>query len=133
MLLVCSPPAIVVGGEQTRIGLASIPFHASFVGDRAALQDLRRKTEFLGVRPRQVEHDLAWLAETDHGERCSAGALVLSAGTELLGYVPLRCRRASLALRVGEISALRLPYTTIQLFGQAVLGEADGLAEAALE
>jgi CelD/BcsL family acetyltransferase involved in cellulose biosynthesis len=103
-----------------------------FVADRASLLALRAAAQLSGLRPRQLEHDLLWLAETDHGDRCSAGALALYAGGTLAGYVPLRCRRVSLPLRVGEMAALRLPYRTIQLFGDAVLGDREDLCDIAL-
>jgi CelD/BcsL family acetyltransferase involved in cellulose biosynthesis len=105
---------------------------SAFAGDHAALHALRREADQAGVHPKQVEHDLLWLADTDHGEGCSGGALALSSGGRLVGYVPLRYRRASLPLRLGEIAAVRLPYATVQLFGEGVLGDGDELGEAAL-
>lgn len=85
------------------------------------------------LRPRQLEHDIAWLARADHGADTIAGGLTFLRGSELIGYAPLRCRRKRLVLRLGEVKVASLPLRSVQLFGQAVLGDSDELASAFLE
>lgn len=85
------------------------------------------------VMPLQMEHDLRWLAQTDHGSASKGAALLLYRDTELVGYVPIRHRSGRLRLRLGEVTVTSLPYSTLQLFGYGVLGEGEGIVEATVD
>jgi hypothetical protein len=102
---------------------------------RDPLLALAREAAEARLAPHQLEHELAWLACTDHGAGAEAGALALRrADGGLAGYVPLRRRALPIHLRVGEISLARVPMKATQLWGRVLVGddEGDGLADAAL-
>ncbi len=112
---------------------SSPPLVSELLTERAALSALARAAEAAGLAPHQMEHDLEWLACTDHGTGSTPGALALRRGGRLVGYVPLRRRSFPLHLRAGEISLVKLPIRAVQLFGRVLVGDEDGLAEAALD
>jgi hypothetical protein len=106
---------------------------STFVTQTADLDALASAATQAVLRPRQLEHDIVWLAHADHGAETVPGALAFHRGSELAGYAPLRCRKKRLVLRLGEVGVASLPHRSIQLFGQALLGGDDELAGTFIE
>lgn len=94
-----------------------------YVTGTEPLRALARDAAQEKLAPLRIEHDLDWLALTDHGEGATPGAIAVAEadGGRLLGYAPYRRRVIRLPLRVGEIAVARLPYATLELFGDAIV------------
>lgn len=100
--------------------------------DRSALLELAPEAAAAGLWPSQLEHTPAWLVDSDHGPGAVAGAVRVDEGGRLAAYLPMRLRPTGLAMKVGEFRVARLPYTTVQLFGQGLIGGSEPAACAAL-
>jgi hypothetical protein len=84
------------------------------------------------LEPGQMEHEIDWLAESDHGHRVSAGVLGLYQDDRLAAYVPFRYRSDGLLFRFANIRLGRMPYRIVELFGPGVIAHNDGLVDEAL-
>jgi hypothetical protein len=103
-----------------------------FQAQDASLATLARQAEEAALLPGQLEHEIGWLSDTDHGDKVSAGALGLFDADRLAGYVPYRYRTDGLLFRVASVRLGRLPYRTVELFGQGVVAHEEHVVSEAL-
>jgi hypothetical protein len=96
------------------------------------LATLARQAEEAALFPGQVEHELDWLFDTDHGKKVSPGVLGLFDSDRLAGYVPFRYRADGLLFRMASVRLGRLPYRTLELFGSGVVARNEEVASEAL-
>jgi hypothetical protein len=93
---------------------------------------LEEQAQEAALCPGQLEHEIPWVVDSDHGRDVSGAVLGLFDGQRLAGYVPFRYRADGLLFRVGGIRLGRLPYRTIELFGRGVVANQDHLIAEAL-
>jgi hypothetical protein len=91
------------------------------------LPRLAQAAEASALMPAQIEHDIDWLAESDHGQNVSAAVVGLYESDGLAGYVPLRYRSDGLLVRFAGVRLGRLPYRMVELFGPGVVARHDGV------
>jgi hypothetical protein len=82
--------------------------------------------------PGQLEHEIDWVAQSDHGRHSSAGVLGLFDDDQLAGYLPFRYRADGLLFRFASVRLGRLPYRTVELFGRGLVANHDHLISDAL-
>src|SRR5688572_20219893 len=82
---------------------------------------LAEKAREAALLPAQMEHEIDWVAHSDHGPRASAGVLGLFEGSQLAGYLPFRYRADGLLFRVAGVRLGRVPYRTVELFGPGIV------------
>jgi hypothetical protein len=99
------------------------PVQTKLVQDRAGLQSLGREAHRSGLVPKQLEHELEWISNARHEAGASVAALTVRRGSSLAAYVPLRRRTIPLALRIGEVSMVRIPFRVVELFGAGIVGD----------
>jgi CelD/BcsL family acetyltransferase involved in cellulose biosynthesis len=96
------------------------------------LAGLAEEAAASALEPAQLEHEIAWVAESDHGAGARAAVLGLFDGDRLAGYVPFRYRADGLLFRFAGVRLGRVPYRTVELFGRGVVAKEDGVIDAAL-
>jgi hypothetical protein len=109
-------------GVRTELLLAGDP----------GLAALAPQMEVPHLYPTQLEHEVSWIARSDHGTKASAAVLALFRDDRLAAYAPLRYRWDGLAMKVAGKRLGALPYRTIQLFGPGVISADEELIPAAL-
>lgn len=97
-----------------------------------ALGILAEKAREAALLPGQLEHEIDWIRDSDHGPRAWAGVLGLYDGEHLAGYLPFRYRADGLLFRVAGVKLGRTPYRTIELFGRGVVAHQDHVIGEAL-
>jgi hypothetical protein len=96
------------------------------------LMTLAEQAARSNLRPAQIEHEIDWVADSDHGQQVSGGVLGLFEQDQLAGYVPFRYRTDGLLFRFASVRLGRVPYRIVELFGRGVVAHRDDVSEAAL-
>jgi hypothetical protein len=104
----------------------------AFRGEDPALATLAAQADEAALRPTLLEHELDWVAESEHGDKAWGAVLGLYDGDRLAGYVPFRYRADGLLFRMGNLRMGRLPYRILELFGCGVVAERDEVVADAL-
>jgi len=97
-----------------------------------ALGVLAKQAEEAALLPGQLEHDIDWLVETDHGQKVSGGVLGLYDADRLAGDVPYRYRQDGLLFRMASVKLGHVPYRTVELFGPGVVARDERVVTEAL-
>jgi hypothetical protein len=103
-----------------------------FQAQDPGLETLAQQAEEAALLPGQLEHEIGWLSDTDHGQKVSAGALGLFQADRLAGYVPFRYRADGLLFRLASVRLGRVPYRTVELFGHGVVANDEQVVGEAL-
>jgi CelD/BcsL family acetyltransferase involved in cellulose biosynthesis len=103
-----------------------------FSAQDPAREILTKQAEEAALLPGQLEHEIDWLFETDHGQKVTGGVLGLFDADRLAGYVPYRYRTDGLLFRMASVRLGRMPYRTVELFGPGVVARDEDVVSEAL-